>query len=140
MKKEILNNKLYNMLKDILDLRENCVSFNLIVGLGSEPIVGQTYYLQKNNTFELETSTNELKKTEGQYTLKIEGFKNKRQVEEFIHWYEGQGEQNAADWFDARMTEGELDVDFMPVHIQETYPIQFNGNEGKMVLKISTSE
>lgn len=84
----------------------------------------------------LEGSREEIKNLDEQYTLKIEGFKSKRQVEEFIRWYEGQGEQNAADWFDARMAEGELDVDFMPVHIQETYPIQFNGNEGKMVLKI----
>lgn len=84
----------------------------------------------------LEGSREEIKNPDEQYTLKIEGFKSKRQVEEFIRWYGGQGEQNAADWFDARMAEGKLDVDFMPVHIQETYPIKFNGNEGKMVLKI----
>ena len=130
--KEEINNKLYNMLKDVLGLRENCVSFNLIVSLDSTPVVGQTYYLPKNNTFQLETSNGKLKNSEEQYTLKIEGFKSKRQVEEFIRWYEGSGEQNSADWFDARMAEGELDVDFMPVHIQETYPIQFNGNEGKI--------
>ena len=108
----------------------------LIIIKISEPIVGQTYYLQKNNTFELETSMCKLKNSEEEYTLKIEGFKNKRQVEEFIRWYEGSGEQNSADWFDARVAEGELDVNFMPVHIQETYPIQFDGNEAKMVLKI----
>lgn len=71
------------------------------------------------------------------YSLRIEGFKTKEQVIAFIEWYEGQGEQNASIWFECRVAEGELDVDFMPVDCEKTYPIVFGfNNEAKMVLKI----
>lgn len=48
------------------------------------------------------------------YTVKVTGFKTKAQAEEFINWYEGQGEQDASYWFEARVAEGTLDTDFMP--------------------------
>jgi len=49
------------------------------------------------------------------YELNLKGFKTKEQVLAFIKWYEGQGEQEAQVWFEERMSEGEIDVDFMPV-------------------------
>lgn len=70
------------------------------------------------------------------YTLVVSGFKNKSQVEAFIRWYEGQGEQSAVDWFDARKNEGKLDIDSMPVDCQQTYPINWDNDSAKMILKI----
>lgn len=70
------------------------------------------------------------------FSVKVEGFKTEAQAKAFIEWYEGQGEQNASIWFECRKSEGEIDVDFMPVNCKETYPIQFENNETKMVLKI----
>ena len=35
-----------------------------------------------------------------EYSLTIKGFTNKAQVEEFVAWYSGQGEQDAAYWFE----------------------------------------
>lgn len=32
--------------------------------------------------------------------LVISGFKNKKQAEAFMNWYEGQGEQDACLWFE----------------------------------------
>ena len=70
------------------------------------------------------------------YSLKIEGFKTKAQAEAFVKWYEGQGEQDANIWFECRMSEGEIDVDFMPVDIRKTYPLKWDGDELKAVLEI----
>lgn len=47
------------------------------------------------------------------YKIAITGFKTKAQAEEFINWYEGQGEQDASYWFECRKAEGTLDVDTM---------------------------
>ena len=70
------------------------------------------------------------------FSIKVEGFKTEAQAKAFIEWYEGQGEQSAAIWFEERKREGEIDVDFMPVDCKKTYPIVFNNNEAKMVLKV----
>ncbi len=53
-----------------------------------------------------------------EYSLKLNGFKTKAQVKAFIDWYEGQGEQDAAIWFECSP---ELGVDFMPVDGREKY-------------------
>lgn len=71
------------------------------------------------------------------FSVKVEGFKTEAQAKAFIEWYEGSGEQNASIWFDARKSEGEIDVDFMPVNCKATYPIKFEDNEAKMILKIT---
>lgn len=70
------------------------------------------------------------------YSLKIIGFKTQQQVEEFIRWYEGQGEQDAATWFECRCSDGELDVDTMNVNLEKTFPIKFIDNETTMVLEV----
>jgi len=57
------------------------------------------------------------------YQITIHGFKTKQQAEQFIHWYEGQGEQDASIWFECRQVEGELDVDFMPTDLVKTFPL-----------------
>lgn len=49
------------------------------------------------------------------FNLNISGFQTKEQANAFISWYEGQGEQDAAPWFENMMEDGDLDVDFMPV-------------------------
>lgn len=66
------------------------------------------------------------------YKINVTGFKTKAQAEEFISWYEGQGEQDAAIWFECRKDEGVLDVDFMPVESITSW----NGDSIEMKLKI----
>lgn len=56
-----------------------------------------------------------------EFSLTIKGFKTKAQAKAFIDWYEGQGEQDASAWFEARVDEGEIDVDFMPVDVSKKY-------------------
>ena len=52
------------------------------------------------------------------YKLEIDGFKTKEQVEAFVRWYSGQGEQDASYYFENLETEGKLDISFMPVDVQ----------------------
>lgn len=68
------------------------------------------------------------------YELKIKGFKTKEQAKAFIEWYEGQGEQDAQIWFEARVYEGKIDVDFMPVDCSKPYI--WDGNTLEAHLKI----
>jgi hypothetical protein len=42
------------------------------------------------------------------FTLMITGFRTQAEVDAFISWYEGQGEQDAAVWFECRQKEGEI--------------------------------
>jgi hypothetical protein len=70
------------------------------------------------------------------YELNLKGFKTKEQVLAFIKWYEGQGEQEAQVWFEERMSEGEIDVDFMPVDCSKPYV--WNGNALEASLKIDS--
>jgi hypothetical protein len=51
------------------------------------------------------------------YELKLTGFRTKQQVDEFLNWYGGQGEQDAAEWFDCR--DG-LGVRYMNVDYSQT--------------------
>jgi hypothetical protein len=44
----------------------------------------------------------------------VEGFRNDDEAREFIHWYEGQGEQDAAVWLSERKQEGLPVRDFLP--------------------------
>lgn len=69
------------------------------------------------------------------YKLEISGFKSEAEVKAFIGWYDGQGEQDAAIWFECRMSEGLIDRDFMPVDCGKTYPIKFEDKTGFMVIK-----
>lgn len=66
----------------------------------------------------------------------ITGFQTEAQAEAFIRWYEGQGEQDAAYWFENCKADGAIDVDFMPVDISATYPIEFENGSANMVLKV----
>jgi hypothetical protein len=34
------------------------------------------------------------------FAVMIKGFPTKKEAEEFVNWYDGQGEQNAAIWFE----------------------------------------
>jgi hypothetical protein len=49
------------------------------------------------------------------YSLKFNGFKTQKQAQAFLDWYGGQGEQDAQFWFECRMDDDGLDVNFMPV-------------------------
>lgn len=73
------------------------------------------------------------------YQVNVTGFKTKQQAEQFVEWYEGQGEQDAAIWFECRKDEGTLDVDFMPTDCSLTYPLQWDENTLKLVLRIEQS-
>lgn len=72
------------------------------------------------------------------YEIHMTGFKTKAQAEEFVKWYEGQGEQEAAVWFECRKSEGVIDTDFMPVDCIKTYPLVWSEAVLKMELKIET--
>lgn len=69
------------------------------------------------------------------FKLEISGFKSMEEVEVFIKWYEGQGEQDASVWFEEAKMRGKIDRDFMPVDCGATYPIMFIENTGFMVIK-----
>lgn len=43
----------------------------------------------------------------------IKGFKNAEEAEQFCLWYSGQGEQDAAIWFECRQAEGEMESSFI---------------------------
>lgn len=72
-----------------------------------------------------------------QFQVVVTGFHTEAQAKAFIQWYEGQGEQDAAIWFECRKEEGEIDVDWMGVDIKATYPIEFENGSTKMVLDIA---
>lgn len=72
------------------------------------------------------------------FSLLITGFKTPEQVKAFADWYEGQGEQDASIWFECRVDEGKLDVDFMPVDVHTRYT--WEGNTMKMKLNIEEPE
>ena len=57
------------------------------------------------------------------YQITVHGFKTKQQAEQFLRWYEGQGEQDASIQFEQRMIEGVLDVGFMPTDLGKTFPL-----------------
>lgn len=71
-----------------------------------------------------------------EYSLTIKGFKTAAQAKAFIEWYEGQGEQNASVWFECRQSEGQLDVDFMPVDCSKKYEWDDSGKNLTAWLKI----
>ena len=55
------------------------------------------------------------------YKVTIEGFKNKDEAEQFIHWYEGQGEQDIDIWLECRRDEG-MDIrQYLTVDCPKTY-------------------
>lgn len=70
------------------------------------------------------------------YNLTFTGFKTKAQAEAFRDWYSGQGEQDATVWFECRKEEGEIDVDFMPVDVQDPKGHGWKMNTLKCPLKI----
>ncbi len=74
------------------------------------------------------------------YAVQITGFKTQAQAEEFIKWYEGQGEQDSAVWFDVAYSRNKIDVDFMPVDCEKTFPLTWNENTIQMVLDIQPPE
>ena len=63
------------------------------------------------------------------FELVIKGFTSKAQVEEFVKWYSGQGEQDAAPWFECRRSEGLIDCDYFLTDIEGTFPLTWNGNQ-----------
>ena len=69
------------------------------------------------------------------YSVVVRGFKTKAQAEEFIFWYCGAGEQSSVDWFEARKSEGDIDVDSMVVD-NKTFPIAWKENQAEMLLSI----
>lgn len=69
------------------------------------------------------------------YDVVIKGFNTKAEAEEFVKWYEGQGEQDACVWLEIKKDAGVIDVDFMGVDCKKTYPLKWNGNTTTMWIK-----
>ena len=59
---------------------------------------------------------------EGETLVVVHGL-TEAEAKEFVKWYEGQGEQDAAVWMECRMQEGEINRDFFACDIPKTYPI-----------------
>lgn len=58
------------------------------------------------------------------FSLTLRGFKTKQQVQEFLNWYEGQGEQDSCIWFECR---DNMDgVTTMNVDVRKEY--EWDGN------------
>jgi hypothetical protein len=49
------------------------------------------------------------------YTLIIKGFTSMAQVKAFADWYDAQGEQDSAIWFECRQDKGEIDCSYIGV-------------------------
>ncbi len=58
------------------------------------------------------------------YTLTINGFKTKKQAEEFAKWYESQGEQDISYWLELNEKTGCNNMDFD----LNSYPLKWKGN------------
>ena len=58
------------------------------------------------------------------FSLTLRGFKTKQQVQEFLNWYEGQGEQDSCIWFECQ---DNMDgVTTMNVDVRKEY--EWDGN------------
>jgi hypothetical protein len=63
------------------------------------------------------------------FTLMITGFRTQAEVDAFISWYEGQGEQDAAVWFEYRQKEGEVECCSMDTDLsKEHWPPKHDGD------------
>jgi hypothetical protein len=51
----------------------------------------------------------------------INGFQNDTEAQEFISWYEGQGEQDSCIWFELRQEEGKKVRDSIICNLEKTY-------------------
>ena len=71
------------------------------------------------------------------FDLKVSGFKTKAQVEMFISWYEGCGEQDFSLFLECRKEEGVIDVDCMNTDIRKTYPIKWEGDVAHLIVEPS---
>lgn len=69
------------------------------------------------------------------FEIVITGFKTKKQAEAFIHWYEGQGEQDSSVWFEDEKIRGNINVTTMNVDCSKTYPLIWNDNTTTMVVQ-----
>lgn len=67
-------------------------------------------------------------------TVKITGFNTKEEAEQFILWYDGQGEQDIPFWLECRKDEGKIDVDTMNVDLEKTFPFKWNDNAVQMFI------
>lgn len=55
--------------------------------------------------------------------LLIKGFKNKEEVDEFVSWYSGQGEESFSIWLESSVDEGKDVRDFIPSETLEWLPL-----------------
>jgi hypothetical protein len=69
------------------------------------------------------------------YSLKFTGFKTQAEAETFAKWYEGQGEQDAAVWFECCKDDGIINTDFMPVDVHTP----FEWDDDTLVVKLDIS-
>lgn len=65
------------------------------------------------------------------FEVTITGFDTKAQAEAFIQWYNGQGEQDAAVWFE----NSDVGCTSMNVDCAGTFPTIWIGNSSVMVVK-----
>lgn len=58
------------------------------------------------------------------FRVTFSGFESAEQAIAFADWYEGQGEQDAVYWFEARIDDENLDVRSMYTNISESFKWQ----------------
>ena len=67
------------------------------------------------------------------YTVKVTGFVSAEAAQTFVKWYEGQGEQDAAIWFDEWCPDQEVETDIRKT-FQSGEPIK--DREGNFVIHL----
>lgn len=55
------------------------------------------------------------------YTVTVKGFETEWQARQFVHWYEGSGEQQLWDWVGCRDDQPEPRTSSMNCDIRKTY-------------------
>ena len=68
------------------------------------------------------------------FKVEISGFTSKVQAEQFVIWYEGQGEQHVSDWLECRARNNEADCSSLNVDCLKTYPLTWENEVLKMVV------
>lgn len=66
------------------------------------------------------------------FEVHIEGFKTKKQAEEFITWYCEQGEQDASIWMEVN---GGYGCSSLNLDATKTFPLKWDGNKVVMIVE-----
>lgn len=69
------------------------------------------------------------------FNVLVSGFKSRAEADEFIKWFDGQGEQDLAYWFEEAASKNPDIRPALIVDIEKTFPIQSFGTVRLLQLK-----